>query len=717
MNPNDSSAPKSYVFGAYEIVDTAGTGGMGVVYRAVDRALGRTVALKVLRDDLRAHPVLVARFQREAETFATLNHPNIVHIYSVGCIGRIPFIAMEYVEGPALSDVLQERGPLPWREALDVAAQVASALSCAHDAQIIHRDVKPANILIDKNGRALVTDFGIAKVLSAETQLTADGSRLGTPQYLCPERCQDQEITPASDVYSLGVVLFQCLTGKMPYEALSSVEFIEKIIGEAPARVRDFVPSIPEPVDRLVAFMLEKDPLKRPGDGRALGEAIDRVRRGLPLDDHVDELSMAIADFRRSLATPTPRGKTPATKTPPKKSSKQRIEKRWFALSRRVRLLLAGVIVIGLMAGAAVLTFRALGGAPLRETPLGPDNGIARWALEPRPLAEFRNETDRVRLAHIQFDAMTPSRIFWAGASWGTIIRFDGDPGSARAGQSALIALDPETQKTLVLFEPFYCDGDWRLLDVRRESNGGLSVFLSTPASTLAWSSVRDTLPVMIADTGSSALCPHPGGERIALAFGGLTQAQWVVRETTVALPENKPPVTPPGAPIEALAYSGDGASLAYLRRLPSGAGELWMKSLGEAESAGAQLAENCVRMDKYPFQPAGNGLLAICRSGGNASELTLFAASGRNASQSLGPGACGAWAPDGKTAVAAAPDPAGRNQLWQVPVEAPDSRTQLTYLGSGVQPAVSVSEDGRYAISARADGSDIVIVLLGGGV
>ena len=187
------------MFGNYEIIETVGQGGMGVVYRAKDTSLGRIVALKVLKDDLRVHKPLVARFQREAEAYATLNHPNIVHIYSVGAVGNIPYIAMEFIEGGTLSVTMKRERRIPWERALKIAEQIAEALGSAHEVGIIHRDIKPGNIMLSADEHAYVTDFGIAKVLTAETKLTMEGSRLGTPQYMSPERCRKETGTASSD--------------------------------------------------------------------------------------------------------------------------------------------------------------------------------------------------------------------------------------------------------------------------------------------------------------------------------------------------------------------------------------------------------------------------------------------------------------------------------------------------------------------------------------
>ncbi|MEK7864058.1 MAG: serine/threonine-protein kinase, partial [Chloroflexota bacterium] len=211
MRNAGGALPARHVLGNYELFEEIGRGGMGIVYRALDLSLDRIVAVKILRDDLRAHSSIVTRFSREAQAAARLDHPNIVQIYTVGAADRTPYIAMEFVDALPLSAVMQREHRLEWTPALDIARQIAAALACAHDSHVIHRDVKPPNILLDDHHRAFVTDFGIAKILTLDDNLTVDGTRLGTPHYMAPERCKNGEVTAASDLYSLGVLLFQML--------------------------------------------------------------------------------------------------------------------------------------------------------------------------------------------------------------------------------------------------------------------------------------------------------------------------------------------------------------------------------------------------------------------------------------------------------------------------------------------------------------------------
>ena len=306
MSGGYNTARASTLFGQYNILETLGHGGMGVVYRAHDTSLDRIVALKVLREDLRTQKHVVARFQREAEAIAMVTHPNIVHIYSVGAVGKIPYLAMEYIEGDPLSKIMQRERQLPWETVFEVGEQVARALASAHEANIIHRDIKPGNVLVDKEWHAVVTDFGVAKVLTAETQLTVDGSRLGTPQYMSPERCLNKEITTSSDIYSLGVLMFQMIAGRLPYRAKDPIELLRKIVSTPPARLRDYMPDIPDDVERLVAHMIEKNPNDRPPSANDLAELIARVRAGKPLVEEDDGMGVAMDELRESLATPTP---------------------------------------------------------------------------------------------------------------------------------------------------------------------------------------------------------------------------------------------------------------------------------------------------------------------------------------------------------------------------------------------------------------------------
>src|SRR5579859_2126436 len=225
--------------GQYRIVDRIGAGGMATVFKAYQPTLDRYVAIKVLPAYHARDPIFVKRFVQEARSVARLAHPNIVQIHDFGDQEGITYIVMEYVDGGTLKDRLKK--PLPVAEASDFIIQAAEGLDCAHRNGIIHRDVKPANMLVRKDGYLLLSDFGIAKMLEGTTNLTRVGTGIGTPQYMSPEQGMGQAVDRRSDIYSLGIVLFHCLTGRVPFTADSPLTITVKHMND------------PLPVDRLTA--------------------------------------------------------------------------------------------------------------------------------------------------------------------------------------------------------------------------------------------------------------------------------------------------------------------------------------------------------------------------------------------------------------------------------------------------------------------------------
>jgi len=213
--------------GNFEIIDEIGRGGMGVVYRAKQVSLNRVVALKVFTPEMAQSETSAERFHREALSMARLSHPNIVDVIEVGEEDGTQYFAMQLVEGGSLSDLIRERGSLSSERAADLAAQIADALDHAHANGIIHRDIKPDNILLNAHGRAVVTDFGIAKMTEV-SQLTQTGSAIGTPDYMPPEVLRGNPLDGRADIYSLGVVLFQMITGRAPFTATTPFDVASK---------------------------------------------------------------------------------------------------------------------------------------------------------------------------------------------------------------------------------------------------------------------------------------------------------------------------------------------------------------------------------------------------------------------------------------------------------------------------------------------------------
>ncbi|MFY4773840.1 Stk1 family PASTA domain-containing Ser/Thr kinase [Metabacillus sp. RGM 3146] len=248
--------------GRYRVLEVVGGGGMANVYLAKDMILEREVALKVLRFDFANDEDFIRRFRREAQSATSLAHPNIVSIYDVGEEDSIYYIVMEYVEGTTLKQYIQQHGPLHPREALNIMEQVVSAIACAHENQIVHRDIKPHNILIDPHGNVKVTDFGIAMALSSTT-ITHTNSVLGSVHYLSPEQARGGLATKKSDVYSLGIVLFELLTGRVPFDGESAVSIALKHLQSETPSARRWNHNIPQSVENIILKAMAKDPFNR----------------------------------------------------------------------------------------------------------------------------------------------------------------------------------------------------------------------------------------------------------------------------------------------------------------------------------------------------------------------------------------------------------------------------------------------------------------------
>jgi serine/threonine-protein kinase len=247
--------------GRYRVVRKLGTGGMANVYLAEDQELGRSVAIKMLDERHSQDEQFVERFRREAKNAAGLSHPNIVSIYDRGQAEGTYYIAMEYLEGRTLKELLITRGPTPLAVAIDYARQILSALGFAHRHGIVHRDIKPHNIVVAPDGRLKVTDFGIAR--SGTSQMTETGSIIGTAQYLSPEQAKGAPVTPASDIYSVGIVLYEMLTGTVPFTGDTPLEIAMKHLSTTPLPPSEARPDVPHELDSIVLRALAKDPEDR----------------------------------------------------------------------------------------------------------------------------------------------------------------------------------------------------------------------------------------------------------------------------------------------------------------------------------------------------------------------------------------------------------------------------------------------------------------------
>src|ERR671930_409826 len=275
--------------GRYRILRKLGSGGMANVYLAEDEELGRRVAIKILNDRYANDELFIERFRREAKSAAGLSHPNIVSIYDRGEAEGTYYIAMEVIEGRSLKELILTRGPLPIAQAVAYTLEMLEALRCAHRHGIIHRDIKPHNILI--GARLKVTAFGIAR--AGASQMTEAGSIMGTAQYLSPEQARGAPVTASSDLYSVGIVLYEMLTGKVPFSGDSAIEIAMKHLNELPKPPSKLRPEIPPELDHVVLRALAKAPEDRYQTAEEFAEDLHRVESGLPPAPETSEAATA----------------------------------------------------------------------------------------------------------------------------------------------------------------------------------------------------------------------------------------------------------------------------------------------------------------------------------------------------------------------------------------------------------------------------------------
>jgi eukaryotic-like serine/threonine-protein kinase len=270
------------LLGRYEVGKLLGAGGMAEVYEGLDRLLARRVAIKVLLAQYAHDPAFLARFRREAQSAASLSHPNIVGVFDTGCEGDTWFIVMEYVDGRTLKDVIRAEGPLYWSRAAEVAADVAGALAVAHARGIVHRDVKPGNVMLTTDGKVKVMDFGIARA-TAVPSITQTSAVVGTAQYIAPEQAQGLEVDPRTDVYALGCCLYEMLTGQVPFTGPTPVAIAYRHVREDPTPPRALNPDVPVSLERVCLKAMAKPPEDRYQTAVDFQQDLERVRVGDPV--------------------------------------------------------------------------------------------------------------------------------------------------------------------------------------------------------------------------------------------------------------------------------------------------------------------------------------------------------------------------------------------------------------------------------------------------
>ena len=409
--------------GRYATESRLGVGGMAEVLLARDTALGRRVALKLLAPQLAADPIFVERFRREATAIASLNHPNVIVIYDHGVADGQPFIAMEYVPGRTLKEVTTAGAPLSSEAAVRYASQALAGLAAAHSLGIVHRDVKPQNLIVRDDGTLKIADFGVARSAD-ETMLTQHGSVIGTADYISPEQARGASAGAESDLYSMGVVLFEMLTGSLPFTGEVPVAIANQHIGTPAPSVRRLNPEIPASLARVVERALSKEPSRRHGSAAEMEAALKNPSTAHPARTLVTPAPRTTAPTLTRIMPPPP---TEVISPPPRRDLAR------GRLTRRYALAALGAIVA--LAGAAVVLTGGGGDAapPLVRLPrvIGMPVATARSALLERGF-DVRIATKR----HFAQPAGTVARIRPAGAS---------------AARGALVTLTPSSGPTHIV--------------------------------------------------------------------------------------------------------------------------------------------------------------------------------------------------------------------------------------------------------------------------
>lgn len=730
-------------FAGYEVQALLGRGAMSCVYQAQDVRLGRPVALKVLLGSLARNPVNVRLFHREAQAAAPLRHANIVRVYSAGVEAHTPYIAMEYVPGESLARFLRRKGIQKWQTALYIGEQVAAALACAHEHGITHRDVKPANILLDQTGRVRLTDFGIACAQQAGDDQMASGV-LGTPHYMAPELCAGEDASSASDLYALGVTLYELMAGELPFESDSPVVLVKQIATEEPVRLNRKQRDLPDDVARLVAHLLTKKPSDRPEDANDVRDRIAQLmnngggRSAIP-----DALAAFVKEQSRAsnLRVLTPPPKNSVRKRSTKKRARPHVE-----LPDRERL--------GRMAaaGCAVVLCLFVG------LWIGSGGG-AEASLRPAPTltsARFDPIGGQMLLMQTPIEAYEFTDIRWFGDRSAVVVSATGLPGTLYDGFTGVMSVDPATQmctNVIAPRDPF--SGDTLLqralspmpayapasslegmLPVyeRREEEDSSSVFarlvrvddghlLREPI--LAISGLHNTASHRDVQSGPTAeslvpfTAPHPNGDRVCVALYDTLHRGYYLVELPVPFegsPEEGTRLTTTDARMdpESVSYSPDGSRIGYLLTNSREQTELWVLQANGHDMNGLPIAAD-ITEQAFAFSPSSD-LVLLSQHVADEPTPHVLALSANDGAlvHDLGVGLVGheAWHPTGTFVVVAAPDSRGQDQVWAVENAPPFRRQQLTTLENGVGGMPAISRDGEWvAAFGNTDRASLVFV------
>ncbi|MDZ4857756.1 MAG: serine/threonine-protein kinase [Candidatus Hydrogenedentes bacterium] len=722
-----------FAFGGYEVQTLIGRGAMGTVYLARDIALNRQVALKVLLGSIARNPSMVRSFYREAQAAAPLRHPGIVRVYSAGIEGGTPYIAMEYVPGEPLDRFLRRKGQIAWQAALYIGGQVADALQCAHDAGIIHRDVKPANILLDRQGRVRLADFGIARVRTVE-QTGAEPSIIGTPQYMSPEQCAGGEVSEKTDLYSLGVTLFQMIAGQPPFKTDSPQALMRLIASESAPRLNRVRPDVPDDVARFVALLLEKNENDRPASARLVCQAIDRLQQE---EGGRSAIPQALAAYVREQAQDSPlRLMTP----PPSKDKAKPVKPDSTGARTLNRRMLA--VTCGVVMTMAVITIVSTGLA-MRDT-------RATVAAQEIGSCQFIPQRDGSVIAALPAPAFQAARLSWAGAEDTLFVEANGVDYAMTRGSAGILALDPVATRCMGLVMPAgatLAEGVDAAAAFPLALTSGQRTATTAPAILLGqrgsinddtftgllfaqqWNEGAPAInPLAAFETvkrkaapwseDATAQCLHavlrPDGGAVCMVIENEDGGNYLA-EQRVYGGSPMTPLTGPGARIapHSVQYTPAGDRVLFLRHDPSGKQELWSAPVSGGHGT---LLSIGFFTGEYAISASGDRVAAAwSATPGDQPELRVLDASDGSVVYRLGNATVGhdAWLRASDALVAAVREENGLRQLHVITLATPLDQRTLTSLDQGVGDVTAVSADDRWAagIAQGKDGVRVVFV------